>query len=397
MGLHDMGLCGILPPFISGESWRMERILAYLYPWQYRRDIGYQLYESLISVGSGGVWGQELGQGTRSCSSCRKHTPISSWPWSGDPRFACSPWWAYNGEAMASVQGLALVFGCCLALVASAPCKAADLEQGGAAFAEGQRLFLAGDYRGALTWFKNGHQQTQDPAFLLDIAQCHRSLGEHREALMMFRLYLGSSPEGSNPQARAVAVQAIRELESEAETAAPNRPASAPAAPAAPAFETATPPGAPPTTYSARKFKAEPGGMLTPEPTPEFDAAKTAEATAGLPDTTESTRRRLRLAALASGGIGLVSIGVGIYYWTRARSLSDSANHAAAYDRVTYDDGKRAETMQWIFYGVGVAAVATGAAIYGYGRWWFRAKASDVALAPLLGPAAAGIEAHGAF
>lgn len=49
--------------FITGEAWRMKRILAYLYPWQYRRDIGYQLYESLISVGSGGVWGQGLGQG----------------------------------------------------------------------------------------------------------------------------------------------------------------------------------------------------------------------------------------------------------------------------------------------------------------------------------------------
>jgi cell division protein FtsW len=49
--------------FITGESWRMKRILAYLYPWQYRRDIGYQLYESLISVGSGGVFGQGLGQG----------------------------------------------------------------------------------------------------------------------------------------------------------------------------------------------------------------------------------------------------------------------------------------------------------------------------------------------
>ncbi len=49
--------------FITGESWRMKRLLAFLYPWQYRRDTGYQLYESLISVGSGGVWGQGLGQG----------------------------------------------------------------------------------------------------------------------------------------------------------------------------------------------------------------------------------------------------------------------------------------------------------------------------------------------
>jgi cell division protein FtsW len=49
--------------FITGESWRVKRLLAFLYPWQYRRDTGYQLYESLISVGSGGVWGQGLGQG----------------------------------------------------------------------------------------------------------------------------------------------------------------------------------------------------------------------------------------------------------------------------------------------------------------------------------------------
>ena len=49
--------------FITGESWRMRRFLAFLYPWQFRRDTGYQLYESLISVGSGGLWGQGLGQG----------------------------------------------------------------------------------------------------------------------------------------------------------------------------------------------------------------------------------------------------------------------------------------------------------------------------------------------
>ena len=49
--------------FITGESWRMKRLLAFLYPWQYRRNTGYQLYESLISVGSGGVLGQGLGQG----------------------------------------------------------------------------------------------------------------------------------------------------------------------------------------------------------------------------------------------------------------------------------------------------------------------------------------------
>ena len=47
---------------ITGKAWRMQRLLAFLEPWQYCQTAGYQLCESLISVGSGGVWGQGLGQ-----------------------------------------------------------------------------------------------------------------------------------------------------------------------------------------------------------------------------------------------------------------------------------------------------------------------------------------------
>jgi cell division protein FtsW len=49
--------------FITGTPWRMRRMLAFLNPYQFRREGGYQLYESLISVGSGGLFGQGLGQG----------------------------------------------------------------------------------------------------------------------------------------------------------------------------------------------------------------------------------------------------------------------------------------------------------------------------------------------
>jgi cell division protein FtsW len=47
---------------ITGKAWRMRRMLAFLDPWNYCREAGYQLCESLISVGSGGLWGQGLGQ-----------------------------------------------------------------------------------------------------------------------------------------------------------------------------------------------------------------------------------------------------------------------------------------------------------------------------------------------
>ncbi len=46
---------------IIGKAWRMKRILAFLEPWQHCQNSGYQLCESLISVGSGGIWGQGLG------------------------------------------------------------------------------------------------------------------------------------------------------------------------------------------------------------------------------------------------------------------------------------------------------------------------------------------------
>jgi cell division protein FtsW len=47
---------------ITGKSWRMLRLLAFLEPEKYCKTAGYQLCESLISIGSGGVLGQGLGQ-----------------------------------------------------------------------------------------------------------------------------------------------------------------------------------------------------------------------------------------------------------------------------------------------------------------------------------------------
>ena len=48
---------------IVGTPWRLRRLLAFLDPWAHRRDAGYQMAESLISVGSGGLYGLGLGSG----------------------------------------------------------------------------------------------------------------------------------------------------------------------------------------------------------------------------------------------------------------------------------------------------------------------------------------------
>jgi hypothetical protein len=156
--------------------------------------------------------------------------------------------------------------------------------------------------------------------------------------------------------------------------------------------------GAPPTANAGGNFRTGPGGLPVFEPLPELDAQKPEQvATAKAPDTTESTRFRLGVAAVVCGGVGLVSLGTGLYYWSQARSYSDSANRTVIYNQSSYDDGKRAETMQWIFYGVGAAAIATGAGLYVYGRWFLAPKKATVSLAPTAAPGRAGLAAVGTF
>lgn len=48
---------------IATSPYRMKRVLAFLDPWAHRHDIGYQVAESLMSIGSGGVTGLGLGDG----------------------------------------------------------------------------------------------------------------------------------------------------------------------------------------------------------------------------------------------------------------------------------------------------------------------------------------------
>ncbi|QDG54773.1 putative lipid II flippase FtsW [Persicimonas caeni] len=56
---------GVLAYFaITAREYRMERVQAYLDPFSYRTGIGYQISESLISIGSGGLTGVGLGNGT---------------------------------------------------------------------------------------------------------------------------------------------------------------------------------------------------------------------------------------------------------------------------------------------------------------------------------------------
>ena len=54
---------GVLAFYFFGHDYQKDRIRAWIYPEDYKKTIGYQITQSLIAIGSGGVWGQGMGTG----------------------------------------------------------------------------------------------------------------------------------------------------------------------------------------------------------------------------------------------------------------------------------------------------------------------------------------------
>ena len=50
---------------VASRTYRMKRLLAYLDPWQDRLDSGFQIIQSFLAFGRGGVFGQGLGDSTQ--------------------------------------------------------------------------------------------------------------------------------------------------------------------------------------------------------------------------------------------------------------------------------------------------------------------------------------------
>jgi hypothetical protein len=101
------------------------------------------------------------------------------------------------------------------------PAGAADGEAE-AHYKKGRSLYNVSEYRSALEEFKQAYVLHEDAAFLYNIAQCHRQLGNHREAVTFYKRFLKESPSAPN---RKEIERLIGELEAKA--------AQAPAPPAA--------------------------------------------------------------------------------------------------------------------------------------------------------------------
>jgi tetratricopeptide (TPR) repeat protein len=239
------------------------------------------------------------------------------------------------------------------------------------------RLYDIREYDKALREYKSAYLAQPDPAFLFNIGQCHRKLGQNQQALNFFQEYLKkASPDDPN---RSQVEARVRDIEAEAKLKAEEAQAAAAAMPApAPAPEVVPPAPTPATAAVAA--------------TPAAPAASVEQA---VPVNAPASGRGLRIAGMACGATGLVSVGIGIYYYTRARSLSDSVTTSQNPKASDDQAGRDAQTMQWVFYGIGAGALAAGTVLYLLG--WPTKESGRTVAVPMVGPGLAGISAQGTF
>ena len=112
----------------------------------------------------------------------------------------------------------------------------------------------------------------------------------------------------------------------------------------------------------------------------------------------------LRYTGVGVGILGGASLAAGVVFSVLVRQTQKSVENQTANDIVDgtaikgkNDEGQRYETLQWISYGVGAAAVATGSVLYWLGTRSGNPQVAGTCVSPLFLANGAGASVHMAF
>jgi hypothetical protein len=219
--------------------------------------------------------------------------------------------------------------------------------------------------------------ERNDANAIYNQGRCYQSNGRPEQALARFREYLRIAPKlrrRDRQQVNAFIRELQQELEAKARRTAPSPgptpPAASPTAAAAPPPVPARSKTSEPAATVPAPPPSEPAATAPPPIASEPAAAVPAAALAATPVEAEPARgRTLRLLSIAGAAVGTVSLAVGIYYGVQASRLErelerrGSPMSSAAFDR-KWQQGKRAETRQWIGYGTAAVALGESAVLY---------------------------------
>jgi tetratricopeptide (TPR) repeat protein len=225
-----------------------------------------------------------------------------------------------------------------------------DPEVARAHSSRGTRLYEVGNYREALDEFKAAHLAKGDPAFLYNIAQCHRQLGDNELAVVMYKRYLNAFPQAPN---RVDVERRMHDLE--ASLAGKRKEGAPPRAPsAAPALQRST-------ASSPMPAPTPPVPLVAPRPDGDVAAGPAMGSPAG------SSLRYLRWVGVGiTLGLAGGAIATGLSASSKYADLRDSCgNTPAGCARSQIDTVKsRALWTNLLWGAAGAAAIATGIAFY---------------------------------
>jgi tetratricopeptide (TPR) repeat protein len=211
----------------------------------------------------------------------------------------------------------------------------ADKRTAKAHYEDGTRAYNLGRFPDAIASFEKAYEEDPAAILLFNIAQSNRQMGNHERALFFYRRYLEADPQSKNRASVESRMEEIRAAQQAAEQAN--------------AVSTPSP--------------------ATPlEPTPAQSASEKQASGVSVraqPDSSEGAPTRLlRWSAFTAGGVGVASIVTAIVFGSMAASDGDTQSKAETFDADADAAGKRKETLQYVFLGVGAAAMAAGVVLY---------------------------------
>jgi hypothetical protein len=255
---------------------------------------------------------------------------------------------------MRALLAIALVIAPALAL-ADHPGTAA-LKQARLHYDRGMAKYQLGEFDAAVDEFKLAFAASPAPGLLFNLAQASR-LGKHPEqALHFYRSYLRMLPNAAN---RGDVEARILELEPQVRALLRDRDAPAPLRESLPAETREAPAAAPPEPPASPPLAA---------PAPATPAgAVDAQVAASPPARVARSRTALRIAGVTVGGVGLVGLGLGIYFGVTAAQaqsqLSAQTGNWSSASQDLYNSGQRDATVATALYAVGGVALAGGVAL----------------------------------
>src|SRR5262249_57977705 len=83
------------------------------------------------------------------------------------------------------------------------------------------------------------------------------------------------------------------------------------------------------------------------------------------PPAAESGGGALRVAGIATAGVGVALVATGVYFGLKAKSISDEVDGLTDHwDQGLYDSGQAAQRNMYLCVGAGAVAIAGGAVMY---------------------------------